>query len=220
MEPQFLDANALDVRPIIAAADSFLRRHHAYLAWVSGVGRDDPLISTDLCAETRCALQELGDALDAAGVAGRLMGTPERVPGLNWLRLGASRLAEALEGSPFAVRSWVMGTPQVSLRVPAGAVVSFDPLGVAQVELGAGLLRAEERPPVSPPLPPAVDGQVPNRRLGPAEEKILDHCRDKPRKGERIANWLGLSNEHTRRLLARLTKEGRLRNDGGGYLTV
>jgi hypothetical protein len=61
----------------------------------------------------------------------------------------------------------------------------------------------------------------PARSLNETERRILARCRRKAHKGERIANWLGLSYGHVRRVLGRLVREGRLRNTAeGGYRTV
>jgi hypothetical protein len=71
----------------------------------------------------------------------------------------------------------------------------------------------------------APEGEPPKsvgaaRQLSKTERRILAHCRRKAHIGERIALHLGLSKEHTRRLLARLVREGRLRNTDRGYRTV
>jgi hypothetical protein len=58
------------------------------------------------------------------------------------------------------------------------------------------------------------------RTLNETEKHILAHCRRKAHKGERIAYHLHLSNDHTRRVLARLVSEGRLRKTDKGYRTV
>jgi hypothetical protein len=65
----------------------------------------------------------------------------------------------------------------------------------------------------------ALDGGRP-RRLSDTERKILALCRRRAHKGERIAHHIRRSEEHTRRLLARLVKEGRLRTTPTGYRTV
>jgi hypothetical protein len=56
--------------------------------------------------------------------------------------------------------------------------------------------------------------------LNDTELNILKHCRNKAHKGERIASHLGLSYDHTRRVLARLIRTGRLRKTNDGYRTV
>jgi hypothetical protein len=58
------------------------------------------------------------------------------------------------------------------------------------------------------------------RKLSNTEKRILAHCRRKAHKGERIALHLGLSYDHTRRVLARLVTEGHLLNNDRGYRTV
>jgi hypothetical protein len=58
------------------------------------------------------------------------------------------------------------------------------------------------------------------RRLNNTERRILAHCRRKAHTGERIAHHVGLSYDHIRRVLARLVREGRLRNTADGYRTV
>jgi hypothetical protein len=55
------------------------------------------------------------------------------------------------------------------------------------------------------------------RPLTPSDRSILAYCRHKARKGASIAIHVGLSQTHTRRLLSRLAKEGRLRKVVGGY---
>jgi hypothetical protein len=62
----------------------------------------------------------------------------------------------------------------------------------------------------------------PDYKLSDSEQMILNLCRRKAMKGECIAAHptVALSNDHTRRLLARLVKEGRLINNGDGYRTV
>jgi hypothetical protein len=59
-----------------------------------------------------------------------------------------------------------------------------------------------------------------DRPLTDTERRILARCRHKAHKGERIAHHLGLSWDHTRRLLARLVRERHLRKTGDGYRTV
>jgi hypothetical protein len=69
--------------------------------------------------------------------------------------------------------------------------------------------------------PPAPGGEdVKSRALNATEQKILKHCRRAAHTGERIATHCGLTYDHTRRVLARLKKEGYLRMTGGGYRTV
>jgi hypothetical protein len=58
------------------------------------------------------------------------------------------------------------------------------------------------------------------RTLNATERRILAYCRRAHHKGEHISRHLGLSYEYTRRVLARLMKEGRLRNTDRGYRTV
>jgi hypothetical protein len=58
------------------------------------------------------------------------------------------------------------------------------------------------------------------RALSDTERGILKHCRKKAHKGERIANHVGLSYDHVRRVLAGLVKGGRLRKTADGYRTV
>jgi hypothetical protein len=59
-----------------------------------------------------------------------------------------------------------------------------------------------------------------DRPLTDTERRILSHCRKKAHKGERIAQHVGLSYDHARRLLGRLVRENRLRNTADGYRTV
>jgi hypothetical protein len=74
------------------------------------------------------------------------------------------------------------------------------------------------------PLPPlagdAAGAGVKARALNDTDQKILLHCRRRGHKGERIAHHVGLSIDHTRRVLARLTRENRLRKTTDGYRTV
>jgi hypothetical protein len=58
------------------------------------------------------------------------------------------------------------------------------------------------------------------RKLNATEKRILAHCRRRAHKGERIAIDLGLTYDHVRRILAKLVKEGRLKNTDRGYHTV
>lgn len=67
---------------------------------------------------------------------------------------------------------------------------------------------------------PPGDDPTPARPLSTTERRILAHCRRKAHKGERVAHHVGISNDHARRLLARLVKERRLRKAAGGYRTV
>lgn len=59
-----------------------------------------------------------------------------------------------------------------------------------------------------------------NQQLNETARRILASCRRRSRKGERIANDLGLSYDYTRRVLAGLVREGLLRNDDRGYRTL
>jgi hypothetical protein len=75
------------------------------------------------------------------------------------------------------------------------------------------------------PLPSATTAEAvrhtpAGRPPNPTDLRILAYCRRKAHKGERIAHHLGLSYDHTRRVLARLVKEGRLRNTDDGYRTI
>jgi hypothetical protein len=58
------------------------------------------------------------------------------------------------------------------------------------------------------------------RKLSDTDQKILAYCRERPRKGERIAEYVIRTWDHVRHLLARLVKEGRLRITDAGYETV
>jgi hypothetical protein len=74
----------------------------------------------------------------------------------------------------------------------------------------------------TPPQPAAAAASPPaERELIPTERRILTLCRRKAIKGERLANkHLQLSYDYVRRLLARLVREGRLRNTNQGYRAV
>jgi hypothetical protein len=58
------------------------------------------------------------------------------------------------------------------------------------------------------------------RKPNSTQQRILTLCRKRAHKGERIAHHIGLSNDHVRRVLARLVREGRLRKTDNGYRTV
>jgi hypothetical protein len=58
------------------------------------------------------------------------------------------------------------------------------------------------------------------RQLSDSEKQILALVRSKSLKGEVISQKLGISYDHCRRLLGRLTREGKLRNSENGYRTV
>jgi hypothetical protein len=65
------------------------------------------------------------------------------------------------------------------------------------------------------------DDPAPSRPLSDTEQKILELCRQKALKGERIAQKIGLAYDYVRRLLSRLTKEGHLKNTpADGYRTT
>jgi predicted Rossmann fold nucleotide-binding protein DprA/Smf involved in DNA uptake len=56
--------------------------------------------------------------------------------------------------------------------------------------------------------------------LSPTERKIISLCRRKSLPATAIARKTELSDDHVRRVLAKLRKAGRLTNGPGGYRTV
>jgi hypothetical protein len=86
----------------------------------------------------------------------------------------------------------------------------------------AAVIEVEEGPAVPPPGPQTSRASKADsaHRLNSTQQAIIKHCRKKAHKGERIANHLGLSYDHTRRVLALLVKEGHLRTTENGYRTV
>jgi hypothetical protein len=90
--------------------------------------------------------------------------------------------------------------------------------GVAQEESYAYVQLAGKDKQDSPRATPLRYLSVPQARdLNATEKRIIQHCRRKAHKGERIAKNLGLSYDHTRRILGRLVREGRLRKTDDGY---
>jgi hypothetical protein len=57
-------------------------------------------------------------------------------------------------------------------------------------------------------------------KLNPTKRKILSLCRRKALPASSIAHKIELSQEHTRRVLAELMRDGRLKNGSAGYRTV
>jgi hypothetical protein len=66
----------------------------------------------------------------------------------------------------------------------------------------------------------ALESGPKDRELSETERKILRLCKRKALKGERIALKVGVTYDHARRLLAKLRKEGRLKNTADGYRTM
>ena len=63
-------------------------------------------------------------------------------------------------------------------------------------------------------------GETPTTALHPTKLKILSLCRKKALPATAIARKLELSPEHTRRVLAQLMRDHRLKNGPEGYRTV
>jgi hypothetical protein len=133
-------------------------------------------------------------------------GWPPKIDRAVWEALGTAtgRLIEVVR-SVGAIDSFPGDqAPRPGPKEPPAAAVAGPPAPGAQT---AG-------------VPAKLTAVAPPRELSGTERRILTHCRRKAHKGERIAHHVGLSNDHTRRILARLVKERRLRKTDAGYRTV
>jgi DNA-binding CsgD family transcriptional regulator len=91
---------------------------------------------------------------------------------------------------------------------------------LAPAQAPAPATAAAPAPGPSPRQEGPAEQRRPRERLTDTERRILSYCRRGAHTGERIAHHLGLSHDHTRRLLARLRREGRLRMTRDGYRTA
>ena len=166
----FCDVNGLDLRPVVEAADAYLRERATH----QQIGSD----RTFFHVWERWGL--LQAAVDGLHLPNSLSGTPERVNGLGLLREGIRHQQEGIERSPLKFVCYVGGHRQVGLypRGPSGRqTFRFDRTAADEIECGVRLLRQALATASSPPAGQPNAPQAPAEDYPPADREDEDILR-------------------------------------------
>jgi len=147
-----VDVTAVDTGSILKAADHLLRRVALYRRRTASGYMG--LTVNYLRGDSWLSALHLDKVLWDAGLRGGwLRGDHDKRRGLVAIHEGVHGLLAGINDSPYAVRSYVGGTKgkpvqQIMLAVPEGQPFVFDEDAVANIDIGAELLRGATPPPV------------------------------------------------------------------------
>jgi hypothetical protein len=203
--PVHVNTDLIPTDSLLHAAEDLLDRHKMYdeLA-ATGATRAMELYGNVRRAAER-VLEELKATVDLPASRAVVWSsglTPEAADmsqGIRFLIGGVDRLLGAIERSPFAMVSWVMGQKQVGLAVPAGEVFRFDAAALAEIRAAVQLLEGVARQEKVAPATLEQDMRV-------MREAIRERGRDKP--PEVLMKARPMQKQRARKALRELEKLG------------